>query len=47
MIRFLSLIFAVISAVMSMAGPLPIEQIEPGMMVWSAPECGTGQAGYR
>jgi hypothetical protein len=28
--------------VMTMAGPLPIEQIHPGMMVWCAPEDGQG-----
>jgi len=30
-----------------MAGQLPIEQIEPGMMVWSAPENGSGEACFR
>ena len=28
--------------VMTMAGPVPIEQIHPGMMVWCAPESGQG-----
>ena len=47
MIRMLLSLAAITVSIMTMAGPLPIEQIEPGMMVWSAPECGTGQAGYR
>jgi hypothetical protein len=33
--------------ILTMAGPVPIEQIEPGMMVWSAPENGVGEACFR